>query len=590
MAEALAIKNSKIEAIVSATDGLKKQAAISEGNMASLQGTYKNEDDAGAIDHDASVFVDDKFSCYKELRSENFHFVKIVMCIYRKLLISFKEKMPLFAGILLSIIHALLDQTPQDEMRIIGCGTLFDFVNNQFGKEIDSHDAIIRDNEAPVNEDEEKTKKVPLADFGHKFPLQYTIAMGDKLVANCQEEVYEEIAQLEHMGKVKPTAKVAVAMSADITRITSLLALSISDTARYSYSRSENLFIARDGIQGLKNLVYELDREEGLPHLKYLEIKFNAEIQYIIESMEHNHSNHNAQSQEVYVYKCGKLKSLLPLSIAKKLEKIEVDYCSIMEEVVTYSADQDHHDSIEFPKLKEMKLVDLPNLIGFWPECEPQELICRLSNHYFSTKSFIVMHITMLLHNFYVSMMMVPFPSLESLELGNLNFEGIWLETSLSQLEHLEVQDCGNMEEILVVNSDDQLAQVDLFPKLKHLKLGYRSYESESGDGRQGSRSDIHDHQSNSASAATTFFNPKVIGFPSLETLYLKEVNMERLKYFFPLAIAQCLVQRFRSVSFWAYHAASVAGMRVEAYALFFTDHSLAQNTLQKFQVVGDAD
>ncbi|KAF3457907.1 hypothetical protein FNV43_RR02567 [Rhamnella rubrinervis] len=197
--------------------------------------------------------------------------------------------------------------------------------------------------------------------------------------------------------------------------------------------------------------------------------------------------------------------------------------------------------------------------------------------------SFIVMHIAMLLHNFYVSMMMVPFPSLESLELGNLNFEGIWLETSLSQLEHLEVQDCGNMEEILVVNSDDQLAQVDLFPKLKHLKLGYRSYESESCDGRQGSRSDIHDHQSNSASAATTFFNPKVIGFPSLETLYLKEVNMERLKYLFPLAIAQCLVQ------LQDLEVRECRDME-EAYALFFTDCSLAQNALQKFQVVGDAD
>ncbi|KAF3433606.1 hypothetical protein FNV43_RR24708 [Rhamnella rubrinervis] len=37
MAEALAIKNSEIEALVSATDGLKKQDAISEGNLASLQ-------------------------------------------------------------------------------------------------------------------------------------------------------------------------------------------------------------------------------------------------------------------------------------------------------------------------------------------------------------------------------------------------------------------------------------------------------------------------------------------------------------------------------------------------------------------------
>ncbi|KAH9678990.1 hypothetical protein KPL71_025927 [Citrus sinensis] len=69
--------------------------------------------------------------CYKELRNENFQSAKIVMCIYRKLLISCKEQMPLFASSLLTIIHTLLDQTRQDEIQIIGCMTLFDFVNNQ---------------------------------------------------------------------------------------------------------------------------------------------------------------------------------------------------------------------------------------------------------------------------------------------------------------------------------------------------------------------------------------------------------------------------------------------------------------------------
>ncbi|KAA3465198.1 Armadillo-type [Gossypium australe] len=69
--------------------------------------------------------------CYKELRNEKFQSVKIVMCIYRKLLVSCKEQMSLFSSSLLSIIQTLLDQTRHDEMRIIGCQTLFYFLNNQ---------------------------------------------------------------------------------------------------------------------------------------------------------------------------------------------------------------------------------------------------------------------------------------------------------------------------------------------------------------------------------------------------------------------------------------------------------------------------
>ncbi|KAJ1400290.1 Armadillo-type fold [Sesbania bispinosa] len=69
--------------------------------------------------------------CYRELRSENYQCVKVVICIYRKLLVSCKDQMPLFASSLLSIIQILLDQTRHDEVQILGCQTLFDFVNNQ---------------------------------------------------------------------------------------------------------------------------------------------------------------------------------------------------------------------------------------------------------------------------------------------------------------------------------------------------------------------------------------------------------------------------------------------------------------------------
>lgn len=74
-------------------------------------------------------FLEQRF--YKELRNGNFRLAKIVMFIYRKLIVSCKEQMPLFATSLLSIMQILLDQTDQDEMLIVGCQSIFDFVNNQ---------------------------------------------------------------------------------------------------------------------------------------------------------------------------------------------------------------------------------------------------------------------------------------------------------------------------------------------------------------------------------------------------------------------------------------------------------------------------
>ncbi|KAL1206888.1 Protein SEMI-ROLLED LEAF 2 [Cardamine amara subsp. amara] len=69
--------------------------------------------------------------CYKELRNENFQSAKIAMCIYRRLLVTCKEQMPLFSSGFLRTVQALLDQTRQDEMQIVGCQSLFEFVNNQ---------------------------------------------------------------------------------------------------------------------------------------------------------------------------------------------------------------------------------------------------------------------------------------------------------------------------------------------------------------------------------------------------------------------------------------------------------------------------
>ncbi|XP_058094146.1 protein SEMI-ROLLED LEAF 2 [Magnolia sinica] len=69
--------------------------------------------------------------CYKGLRNEHFGQSKVVACIYKKLLASCKEQMPLFASSLLSIVRTLLEQTRRDDMRVLGCQTLVDFINCQ---------------------------------------------------------------------------------------------------------------------------------------------------------------------------------------------------------------------------------------------------------------------------------------------------------------------------------------------------------------------------------------------------------------------------------------------------------------------------
>ncbi|XP_075085714.1 protein SEMI-ROLLED LEAF 2 isoform X2 [Nicotiana tabacum] len=69
--------------------------------------------------------------CYKDLRNEHLGSVKVVTVIYRKLLSSCKEHMPLYATSLLGIIRTLFEQTQHDEMQILGCNTLVDFINCQ---------------------------------------------------------------------------------------------------------------------------------------------------------------------------------------------------------------------------------------------------------------------------------------------------------------------------------------------------------------------------------------------------------------------------------------------------------------------------
>ncbi|VVA90142.1 unnamed protein product [Arabis nemorensis] len=69
--------------------------------------------------------------CYKELRNGNIGSVKVVLCIYKRLLSSCKEQMPLFSCSLLTVVRTLLEQSKEQEVQILGCNTLVDFISLQ---------------------------------------------------------------------------------------------------------------------------------------------------------------------------------------------------------------------------------------------------------------------------------------------------------------------------------------------------------------------------------------------------------------------------------------------------------------------------
>ncbi|AQK90018.1 hypothetical protein Zm00014a_040121 [Zea mays] len=76
-----------------------------------------------------TVYLEQK--CYKEFRAERYGSVKVVMAIYRKVICSCQEQLPLFANSLLTIVETLLEQNRQDDLRKLACQTLFDFINSQ---------------------------------------------------------------------------------------------------------------------------------------------------------------------------------------------------------------------------------------------------------------------------------------------------------------------------------------------------------------------------------------------------------------------------------------------------------------------------
>ncbi|KAL6324451.1 hypothetical protein AAG906_013055 [Vitis piasezkii] len=176
--------------------------------------------------------------------------------------------------------------------------------------------------------------------------------------------------------------------------------LYVGDGIGKLFKKTEELVLRK--LIGTKSIPYELD--EGFCKLKHLHVSASPEIQYVIDSKDQRVQQHGAfpsleslildeliNLEEVCcgpipvkffdnlktldVEKCHGLKFLFSLSMARgllQLEKIEIKSCNVIQQIVVYERESEikEDDHVEtnlqpFPKLRSLKLEDLPELMNF---------------------------------------------------------------------------------------------------------------------------------------------------------------------------------------------------------------------------------
>lgn len=191
----------------------------------------------------------------------------------------------------------------------------------------------------------------------------------------------------------------------DFQGISRCLVVDLSDSIQLEEYKIQTLLKTSEelclrGLIGIRDVIFGLDKN-GLSQLKFLKFKNNDDVRYIANSMDQIHlsaafpkleslSLHQLMNLEkicsgkfvaesfgklriVKVKNCGKLKYLLPLSIAKRLESITINTCNMMEEIIGREEDYAHnirdkaidHGKVEFPQLHTLRLYSLPQFKRF---------------------------------------------------------------------------------------------------------------------------------------------------------------------------------------------------------------------------------
>ncbi|KAH9752627.1 Disease resistance protein [Citrus sinensis] len=212
----------------------------------------------------------------------------------------------------------------------------------------------------------------------------------------------------------------------------------------------------------------------------------------------------------IEAYSCDTLSNIFWLSTTKclpRLERIAVINCSKMKEIFAIGEEVDNAiEKIEFAQLRSLSLGNLPEVTSFCCEVEtPSASPNRRASQEESTTMYcsseITLGISTLLFNEKVAL-----PNLEALEISEINVDKIWhynqilvavfphfqsltrlivwrchklkyifaasMIGSLKQLQHLDIRDCEDLQEIISENRADQVTNsYSVFPQLTTLRL-----------------------------------------------------------------------------------------------------------------------
>ncbi|XP_048135751.1 disease resistance protein At4g27190-like [Rhodamnia argentea] len=227
--------------------------------------------------------------------------------------------------------------------------------------------------------------------------------------------------------------------------------------------------------------------QEGFPQLKHLEVEDSSSLHYILdcsslptfkaleslllkclinlEKICHNRISIESFStlKVVQVESCDKIEVLFPRSVVRRLpylEKIKVKGCRLMRGIV--EAD-DGHGKLELPKLRVLKLHELPNIQNFITACSAPS--SSTSNDQVGTQIA------------FLNGRQVAFPSLETLEVNGLDNVGFMFSPSvvksLANLRKLAVNNCKKMKAIIMEEEGlgVEISETLSFPMLTDLLL-----------------------------------------------------------------------------------------------------------------------